>query len=165
MDRLRLSELTAPERILFERVFIPQISSISTEPLECDDILDILRRRTASTNIVMYRGTTVVLAYSIQVEIKPGLLLIASLAVHSAWRRRNIGRELLGQIKHSVPAGGEIVVHVQTSNQPACMFLRSQGFKVIKAVEMEGRGREFVYRWPASTGAEGRVRHAEMIAG
>jgi len=110
-----------------------EIDGTGVDPPHSRSALESLLRGRHTLGRVLTEGQGgPVLAYWICTLLPRGVVL-ETIAVHAAWRRRSLGRRMLGQLVCEQSAKGRprVVTAVREQNLPAQLFLHGCGFRAI----------------------------------
>ncbi len=102
-----------------------------------DDFLRCLRQRNCIGMIAEEHGRDPLPVLGFMVyELHKSKLHVLNLAVHPAWRRREVGRQLVLKLasKLSDHRRTRLTLHTRETNLAAQLFLRTQGFRAVRVL-------------------------------
>jgi len=123
------------------RLDMPQVLGIESQaadPWIEADFLYYLRQRNVNAFVAELGAR--ILGFFL-CEIKPRGFHLLHLMVHSDWRRKGIGRQMIDKLKENLPLAvskqirlTRILADVRESNLGGQLFFKSQGFKAVRII-------------------------------
>lgn len=118
----------------------PRILEIEREsfldPWTQDDFAGVLRNRNGVGRVAVVGRAPAPIAAFVIYEFNRARTRVLNLAVAEAWRRRGIGRELVGTLVADLVRyrRSRITLEVRETNLPAQLFFRAMGFRAVSVL-------------------------------